>query len=55
MRHVSVAAAPTHLVTGEETNGRYCLIDMLVPPGGGPRRTVTTSRRFHDPGSVKSS
>jgi quercetin dioxygenase-like cupin family protein len=23
-------------VSGAETNGRYCLIDMLVPPGGGP-------------------
>lgn len=24
------------LVTGEQTNGRYCLIDMRVPDGGGP-------------------
>src|ERR1700720_311309 len=24
------------LLTGKETAGRYCLIDMLVPPGGGP-------------------
>ncbi|MFG2858938.1 cupin domain-containing protein [Streptomyces mirabilis] len=24
------------LVTGEQTNGRYCLIDMHVPDGGGP-------------------
>lgn len=24
------------LLTGEETGGRYCLIDMHVPPGGGP-------------------
>ena len=37
MRHVSVAGGTyTILVTGEETGGRYCLIDMLVPPGGGP-------------------
>jgi quercetin dioxygenase-like cupin family protein len=37
LRHVSVAGGTyTILVTGEETNGRYCLIDMLVPPGGGP-------------------
>jgi quercetin dioxygenase-like cupin family protein len=36
-RHVSVAGGTyTILVTGEETGGRYSLIDMLVPPGGGP-------------------
>src|SRR5438552_15722969 len=26
----------TILVSGNDTNGHYCLIDMLVPPGGGP-------------------
>ena len=26
----------TILFTGKDTAGRYCLIDMLVPPGGGP-------------------
>jgi quercetin dioxygenase-like cupin family protein len=26
----------TILVSGEQTGGRYCLVDMLVPPGGGP-------------------
>ena len=26
----------TILLTGEDTAGRYCFIDMLVPPGGGP-------------------
>ncbi len=26
----------TILLTGDDTAGRYCLIDMLVPPGGGP-------------------
>lgn len=37
LRHVSVAGGTyTILVTGEQTGGRYCLIDMLVPPGGGP-------------------
>ena len=37
MRHVSVAGGTyTILVTGAQTGGRYCLIDMLVPPGGGP-------------------
>src|ERR1700687_3723635 len=37
MRHISVAGGTyTILVTGEEPGGRYCLIDMLVPPGGGP-------------------
>src|SRR5271167_460087 len=37
MRHIAVAGGTyTILVTGEQTGGRYCLIDMLVPPGGGP-------------------
>ena len=37
MRHISVAGGTyTILMTGEQTGGRYCLIDMLVPPGGGP-------------------
>ena len=26
----------TVLVSGKDTEGRYCLIDMLIPPGGGP-------------------
>jgi quercetin dioxygenase-like cupin family protein len=26
----------TILLSGKETNGRYCLIDMHVPAGGGP-------------------
>lgn len=26
----------TILLSGEQTAGRYCLIDMRVPPGGGP-------------------
>ncbi|MBC8091511.1 MAG: cupin domain-containing protein [Pseudonocardia sp.] len=28
----------TVLLTGDDTAGRYSLIDMLVPPGGGPPR-----------------
>jgi quercetin dioxygenase-like cupin family protein len=37
LRHVSVAGDTyTILVSGAETAGRYCLIDMLVPTGGGP-------------------
>jgi quercetin dioxygenase-like cupin family protein len=37
IRHVSVAGgAYTILVSGAETAGRYCLVDMLVPDGGGP-------------------
>ena len=36
-RHISVAGGTyTILVSGDETAGRYSLIDMLVPPGGGP-------------------
>jgi quercetin dioxygenase-like cupin family protein len=26
----------TILITGNDTDGRYCLIDMHIPPGGGP-------------------
>ena len=26
----------TILVTGKDTAGKYCLIDMYIPPGGGP-------------------
>jgi quercetin dioxygenase-like cupin family protein len=37
MGHISVAGGTyTILVTGNDTGGRYCLIDMLIPPGGGP-------------------
>jgi quercetin dioxygenase-like cupin family protein len=37
LRHVSGAGGTyTILVSGEQTGGRYCLIDMLVPAGGGP-------------------
>src|ERR1700722_9664211 len=37
LAHVSVAGdVYTILVSGEATAGRYCLIDMVIPPGGGP-------------------
>jgi quercetin dioxygenase-like cupin family protein len=37
MRHVSVVGDTyTILVSGAQTAGRYCLVDMLVPSGGGP-------------------
>ena len=26
----------TILLSGDDTDGRYCLIDMHIPPGGGP-------------------
>jgi quercetin dioxygenase-like cupin family protein len=31
-----VGATYTILVSGKDTAGRYCLIDMHIPPGGGP-------------------
>jgi quercetin dioxygenase-like cupin family protein len=35
--HIAVAGDTyTILITGKDTAGRYCLIDMYVPPGGGP-------------------
>jgi quercetin dioxygenase-like cupin family protein len=37
VRHVSVVGDTyTILVSGAQTAGRYCLIDMLVPDGSGP-------------------
>ena len=37
LRHIAVMGGTyTILVSGEQTGGRYCLVDMLVPPGGGP-------------------
>lgn len=37
MPHIGVVGDTyTILLTGEDTDGRYCLIDMHVPPGGGP-------------------
>ena len=35
--HISVAGGTySILVSGAQTAGRYCLVDMLVPAGGGP-------------------
>lgn len=35
--HIGLAGDTyTILLTGADTGGSYCLIDMLVPPGGGP-------------------
>jgi len=31
-----VGATYTIMVAGKDTNGRFCVIDMHVPPGGGP-------------------
>ena len=37
VRHVSVVGDTySILVSGAQTDGRYCLIDMLVPDGSGP-------------------
>jgi quercetin dioxygenase-like cupin family protein len=36
-RHVSIVGDTyTILISGQDTDGRYCMTDMLVPPGGGP-------------------
>jgi quercetin dioxygenase-like cupin family protein len=35
--HISVVGDTyTILISGRDTDGRYCLIDMLIPTGGGP-------------------
>ena len=37
VRHVAVVGGTySILVSGAQTAGRYCLIDMIVPDGGGP-------------------
>ncbi|MBD9638920.1 cupin domain-containing protein [Ensifer sp. ENS07] len=37
LAHISQAGnVYTILISGDQTEGRYCLIDMLVPDGGGP-------------------
>src|SRR6202521_5702281 len=37
LRHIGLAGDTyTILLTGKDTAGVYCLIDMFVPPGGGP-------------------
>jgi quercetin dioxygenase-like cupin family protein len=37
LAHISIAGGTyTIRVTGAQTNGRYCLIEMRVPDGGGP-------------------
>ena len=37
LSHIGLAGDTyTILVAGKDTQGRYCLIDMHIPPGGGP-------------------
>jgi quercetin dioxygenase-like cupin family protein len=37
LRHVAIGGGVyTILLTGAETAGRFCLVEMRVPPGGGP-------------------
>ncbi|MDT0300828.1 cupin domain-containing protein [Streptomonospora wellingtoniae] len=37
VRHIALAGnVYSILISGEQTSGRYCLIDMRIPPGGGP-------------------
>ena len=37
VRHIALAGdIYSILVSGTDTDGRYCLIDMMVPDGGGP-------------------
>ena len=37
LRHIALMGDTyTVLLSGADTDGRYCLIDMMIPPGGGP-------------------
>ncbi|MEJ7663753.1 MAG: hypothetical protein WKG07_31590 [Hymenobacter sp.] len=35
------------IASGEQTGGAYAVIDMLVPPGGGPAPMPTLKFRRH--------
>ena len=44
----------TILVTGQDTAGKYTLIDMHVPPGGGPAAAPARLRGdVHRPGGTR--
>jgi hypothetical protein len=46
VRHVAVVGGTySILVSGAQTAGRYCLIDMIVPDGSGPPLHRSISRR----------
>ncbi len=37
LQHLGVVGDTyTTLITGDDTNGRFCLVDMYIPPEGGP-------------------
>jgi quercetin dioxygenase-like cupin family protein len=37
LRHLAIAAGIyTIILTGQDTGGRFCVVEMRVPPGGGP-------------------
>jgi len=37
LTHIALAGGIyTILLSGDDTDGRYCLISMVIPPGGGP-------------------
>jgi len=45
----------TITVTGEETDGRFCVIDMHIPPGGGPPPPLSCSKaRWKRPSVARS-
>lgn len=46
VRHIGVVGDTyTIVLTGADTAGQFCLIDMHIPPGGALLRTGTISRR----------
>ena len=46
LSHIALAGDTyTVLVSGDDTAGRYCLIDMLIPPGADLRRIATILRK----------
>jgi integrase len=43
LRHLGIVGDTyTILLSGDDTDGRYCLVDMHIPPGGGPPRRGET-------------
>lgn len=42
--HLAVVGDTYTVLSGEQTDGRFAMLDMLIPPGGGPPPHRQTSR-----------
>ena len=54
LKHIGlVGDTYTILVAGEDTNDKFCVIDMHVPPGGGPDPIATILKRHSSCSTAK--